>query len=65
MAVLGFGSRDTAASGGNYIAFFLFFIFLFLFFSAGFKRTAAGGVPVVVGGCKSDWDLHSGFVTRD
>lgn len=61
MAVLGFGSRDTAASGGNYIVFYFIFSYFFQPVSNGRRR---GGVPVV-GGCKSDWDLHSGFVTRD
>lgn len=43
MAVLGFGSRDTAASGGSYIAFcFIFSYFYFIFFSR-FQTDGGGG----------------------
>lgn len=41
MAVLGFGSRDTAASGGNYIVFY--FIFLHYFFQPVSNGRRRGG----------------------
>lgn len=57
MVVLGFGSRDAAATG-DYKTRLVFFFF-FVFFSAGFKRTAGessggGEVANLTGTCIRD-----------
>lgn len=46
LLVLGFGSRDAAATG-DYRTRFLLLFFFYIYFSAGFKRTT-GAVPVLV-----------------